>query len=76
MRPNDRWDQPAHPIVSNGDPNVMVKSLGMSIRQEFIKAAMQGLLANSNPLNTSDPSDISRWAINHAEETLKAMERL
>jgi hypothetical protein len=78
-------DLPATPLVNqNGHPyhasqvcfdNNPLCS-GMSKREAFAMAAMQGLLSNSEPKSWSDSQyydQISKQAVNHADKLLKEL---
>lgn len=67
--PND----PAHPIHVPADSgwksSVDRTYTGMTIRQEFVLAAMQGLCANPK-MTEQTATDIARWAVEQADAAL------
>jgi hypothetical protein len=81
--------EPAHPNTGYGFPNAVdferyYSKPGLSIYQEFVRSAMQGLLSNPDIIAARDYShrqdrqhdegiDIARMAIIVAEETLKRL---
>ena len=70
-----RKDEPAYPVPDTVCPNGQVQygSNGLTIREEFIKAAMQGhIAAGSNGMPW--PERIVELAIQTADATLAAME--
>lgn len=64
---------PAQPVVAEFD----VLSEGLTKREAFAMAAMQGLLANSEPNSWSEEQwydQFSKQAVNHADALLKELE--
>lgn len=77
----NRGDQPAYPVTS---PDGKVVYSGMTIREAFVKAAMQGLLANTEGVNAivaavdgnehEAPKEMARNAITTADAQLAELE--
>jgi hypothetical protein len=86
-----RRDEPANPVTGidplsllSGSPITTVEAKGLTIRESFIKAAMEGLCANPNLFETlalhSASSEVAvkyvAWqAIIQADAVLLAMEK-
>jgi len=64
-------DQPAYPQHGwTNDPDLMRHQSGLTKREEFAKAAMQGLLANSSFSSRVSTSELITVAIDTADALL------
>lgn len=69
-------DKPAYPLeypANAYDPGAL-KYYGLSKREMFAMAAMQGLAANSNSGSQHIPTNLIREAIELADQLLKQLE--
>lgn len=69
-------DEPAYPTphFQNANGDIQWGANGMTLRQAFVMAAMQGLCANS-AYAYADAARIAGWAVETALATLAAMEK-
>lgn len=66
----NRGDEPAYPMLQpRGDFSMSRESSGMTIREAFAKAAMQGFLAQDTD-GELERGDITCWAVEHADALL------
>ena len=73
-RPQINPDAPAYPLF-NGHPDA---GDGLTVRQAFVLAAMQGLLASNRPYNCIDERDletIARLAVKMADAQIAELNR-
>ena len=83
----DNGNLPAHPLTGDAyldlNGGAMAEGsfepgMGMTKREAFAMAAMQGLLANSEPTSWSDSQyydQISKQAVNHADKLLAELSK-
>ena len=65
-------DEPAF-VIEGGMG--LPRSYGLTKREVFVKAAMQGLLANSESGSALSPEDLAHWSIRHADALLAELEK-
>lgn len=66
--------QPAYPTRPGQTPNVN----GLTKREAFAMAAMQGILSGRNEVIEErgyPPTEVAQWAVQQADELLKALEQ-
>lgn len=72
-------DKPAYPcdsvIYEAGKTNSLVSHNGLTKREMFVMAAMQGLCANSVPGEQHRPKMLIAEAIDMADELLKQLDK-
>lgn len=76
-------DMPAMPIPDDSESGGSLPSAhidenganGLTKREEFAKAAMQGLCANSIPGRHNIPENLAHEAVNYADALLAELER-
>lgn len=71
----DRGSQPAKPSrrITEKVESVVAADRGMTIREEFIKAAMQGFIACYGRKASS--AEVSRFAAEYADATIAEMDK-
>ncbi len=74
MRKKTNGNSYAYPL-SLDDGEDICYNLGLTKRERFALAAMQGLLGSQHDLYEQDPKFVAEIAVEHADQLLSALEK-